>query len=286
MEMLARAALGQFNVGSCRSDDSCPSLLHSIIELGCPPELVWHSAAKYPHEVEKLDKSGKSPLFIAGEKMSDLLRLRRERIAVSDFIPQQEAADGESGLADSDGSEASETAAAKNSFRSLFLENDNQVNLDELIANALSSQLEGEPPNVTEEATRGKVNADILMYQEIIDMLIKSRVFGKPAMASIPDNSGRLPIHLLLEAGGLWISHRSDDESNTIDTARQDPHIIDTLIDANPQALLIRDYETGLFPFMIAATSNTEGANESKKELETIFRLLLESTEVMSYCIM
>jgi len=286
VEMLARAALGQFNVGSCRSDDSCPSLLHSIIELGFPPELVWHSAAKYPHEVEKLDKLGKSPLFIAGEKMSDLLRLRRERIAVSDFIPQQEAADGESGLADSDGSEASETAAAKNSFRSLFLENDNQVNLDELIANALSSQLEGEPPNVTEEATRGKVNADILMYQEIIDMLIKSRVFGKPAMASIPDNSGRLPIHLLLEAGGLWISHRSDDESNTIDTARQDPHIIDTLIDANPQALLIRDYETGLFPFMIAATSNTEGANESKKELETIFRLLLESTEVMSYCIM
>jgi hypothetical protein len=245
VEMLARAALGQFNVGNDRSVDICPSLLHSIIELGCPPELVWHSAAKYPHEVEKLDEFGKSPLFVAVEKVSNLI---------------QEAA------ADSDESDPSEAADR----------------------NSESSQLEGETSKVTEEATQDKVNADILMYQEIIDILIKSRVFGKRAMAKIPDNRGRLPIHLVLEAGGLWTSdndQNADDDSNSTDTARQDPHIIDTLIDANPQSLLIRDKETGLFPFMIAATSNTEGVNEGTKELETIFRLLIESAEVISYCI-
>jgi hypothetical protein len=230
--------------------------LHTIIELGCPPELVWHSAAKYPHEVEKLDELGKSPLFVAVEKVSNSIRLSRERTPASD-VPQEAAAD-------SDGSEPSEAADR----------------------NSESSQLEGDPPKVTEEATRDKVNADILMHQEIIDMLIKSRVFGKPAMASIPDNRGRLPIHLVLEAGGLWTSGNdqyADDDSNSTDTARQDPHIIDSLIDANPQSLLIRNNETGLFPFMIAATSSTEGVNKSTKELETIFRLLIESAEVISY---
>lgn len=259
VEMLARAALGQFNDGSDRSINICPSLLHAVIELGCPPELVWHSAAKNPHEVEKLDEPGKSPLFVAVEKVSNLMRLCRERTPASDCIPQEAAAD-------SDESEPSEAADR----------------------NSESSQLEGETSKVTEEATQDKVNADTLMYQEIIDMLIKSRVFGIPAMASIPDNRGRLPIHLVLEAGGLWTSgneHQGDDDSNSTDTAHQDPHIIDTLIDANPQSLLIRDKETGLFPFMIAATSSTEGVNESTKELETIFRLLIESAEVISYCI-
>jgi hypothetical protein len=91
-----------------------------------------------------------------------------------------------------------------------------------------------------------------------------------------------------LEAGALSINdnaHQANDESNTVDTARQNLHIITTLIDANPQALLARDYETGLFPFMIAAVSNAEGMIESTREVETIFRLLQKNPAVISYCI-
>jgi len=297
VEMLARAAQGHFNMGSGRFVDSFPPLLHAIIELGCPPELVWHSAAKYPHEVEQMNESGKSPLFLAAEKLSNLLHLRREKISISNSIPHQEAADAKSQSGDSDGSEVFEAAAVRNSFmQSFFLGNDVQLNLDDaappVTSNALSPQLEEELTpdpdlhNVVEEVNQDKVDADILMYQEILDMLIKSRAFGKPAMASIPDRQGRLAIHVLLEAGAPHVNvNQADDESKTTDTARQNPHIINTLIDANPQSLLVRDYKTGLFPFMIAATSNTEGANESTRELETIFRLLLESTEVISYCI-
>lgn len=296
VEMLARAAQGFFNVSSNRFVVSFPSLLHAIIELGCPPELVWHTATKYPHEVEKVNESGKSPLFLAVEKLRNLLHHRREQMIISDVSPYQEAGDDKSRSDDSAGSEVSDASAVRNSFSQLlFLGNDNQLNLDDV--NALSSQFEGElnigldtPTAVdeVEESNRGKVDTDILMCKEIIDMLIKSRVFGKPTMTSVPDNEGRLPIHVLLEAGGLWISdnvYQADGESNTTDTTHQNLCIMNTLIDANPQSLLIRDRKTGLYPFMIAAMSNTDGANNCTKELETIFRLLLESAEVISYCI-
>lgn len=285
VEMLARAAQGYFNAGSNRFVDSFPSLLHAIIELGCPPELVWHSATKYPHQVEKVNESGKSPLFLAVEKLSNLLHRRREQMIISDASPYQEAGDDLSRSDDGDGSEVSDASAVRNSFaRSFFLGNDNQLNLDDVNA----SQFEGE--HAVEESNRSKVDTDILMCKEIIGMLIKSRVFGKPTMTSIPDNEGRLPIHVLLEAGGVLISdnvYQADGESNTNDTACQNHCIMNTLIDANPQSLLIRDRKTGLYPFMIAAAamSNTDGANNCTKDLETIFRLLLESAEVISYCI-
>ena len=294
VEMLVRAAQGHFIVGDNRFVDGFPSLLHAIIELGCPSELVWHSATKYPHEVEKVNESGKSPLFLAVEKLSNLMQLRREKITTSDDILSQETGDGESRSDYGDGGEVSNALAVRNSFdwQSFFLGNDSQLNLDDV--NSLSSQLEGElnpstdTPIVAEESNRGKVDTDIMMYKEIIGMLIKSRVFGKPTMAFIADNGGRLPIHVLLEAGGLWISnnvYRTDGESDTTDAARQNLRIINALVEANPQSLLIRDRKTGLFPFMIAATSNRDGANNCTKELETIFRLLLESAEVISYCI-
>ena len=294
VEMLVRAAQGHFNVDSGRP------VLHAIIELGCPPELVWHSAAKYPHEVESSNESGKSPLLLVTEKLSHLLQLRREEKSphsneISDAIALQEAADKHSRSDDSDRSDISEAEAARNYFvKSFFLGNDSQLNQDDPVTpNAIPSSrvTDPDPPNTIEEANQGKVDADILMYQEIFDMLIKSRTFGKPVMASIPCR-GRLAIHILLEAGELWINENvhqgnDDEESGAVDTARQNPHMITTLIDAYPQALLTRDYETGLFPFMIAAmaNNNSEGVNGGRRVLETIFRLLLEGPDVISYCI-
>lgn len=300
VEMLVRAAQGHFNMASGRTADSTPLLLlHAIIELGCPPELVWHAASKYPDDVEKRDESGKTPLFIASEKLSHSLQLRRNKrslhdIEISHAITQHEAENVQSRSEDSDRScgsdDVSEAEAARNYFmQSFFLGNESQLRLNDP-APPLTT-IVPMPQEIAEQISEPdpcKIDADILMHQEIIDMLIKSRTFGKPAMSSILDSRGRLALHILLEAGALWINddgNQVNDESNTVDTARQNLHIINTLIDAHPQALLTRDSETGLFPFMIAAMASAEGVNERTMELETIFRLLQKNPAVISYCI-
>jgi len=40
--------------------------------------------------------------------------------------------------------------------------------------------------------------------REIIDILLRSSLFGKPEMASVPDAEGCLPLHVVLEAGMQW----------------------------------------------------------------------------------
>ncbi len=303
VEMLVRATRGHF---STRHLDFL--LLHAIIELGCSPELVWHAAAKYPDEVQRIDEQAKSPLLVATEKLSHLLQRRRElrisqRLRDESFdIPQQEAhvsspirLDGNDETSRSD---ISETEAARNYFvQSFFLGKDSEIKLDESsLPDHTSPQEEQEfspnpdPSQISEaeEESNCKIDTAILLYQEIIDMLIKSKVFGKRAMASIPDNRGRLALHILLEAGALWIDeddNQINEESNAGgNTTRQNCRvIISTLIEAHPQSLLTKDNVTGFFPFMSAAT-NDENEDEIAV-LETVFRLLLEAPAVISYFI-
>ena len=303
VEMLVRATRGHF---STRPLDFL--LLHAIIELGCSPELVWHAAAKYPDEVQQIDEQANSPLLVATEKLSHLLQRRRElrisqqRLPDESFeILEQEAhVSSPNRLDDNDeasGSDISETEAARNYFvQSFFLGNDSEIKLDESsLPDHTSPQEEQEfglnpdPPHPAEaeEESNCKIDAEILLYQEIIDMLIKSKVFGERGMASSPDSRGRLPLHILLEAGALWIEeddNQSNEESNVGgNTTRQNCRVISTLIEAHPQSLLTKDNETGLFPFMSAAT-NDENEDEIAV-LETVFRLLLEAPAVISYFI-
>lgn len=302
VEILVRATRGHF---STRPLDFL--LLHAIIELGCSPELVWHAAAKYPDEVQRIDEQAKSPLLVATEKLSHLLQRRRglrisQRLPDESFgIPQQEAHVSSpnrlDGNDEASGSEISETEAARNYFvQSFFLGKDSTIKLDESSLPDHTSQEEQEfrlnpdPPHVTkaEEESNFKIDTDILLYQEIIDMLIKSKVFGNRGMASILNNRGRLALHILLEAGALWIDEPDDNQSNEEskaggNTTRQNCRVISTLIEAHPQSLLTKDHETGLFPFMSAAT-NDESEDEIAL-LETVFRLLKEGPAVISYFI-
>lgn len=298
VEMLVRANKGYFNVdfGSHHF-----LLLHAIIELGCPPEIVWHAAIKYPHEVELRDGFGKSPLFLAAEAYQEM-RSRHKQYK-SSTIPQQEVHE----LSHSDGIdindeindiETSEAEAARNYFvQSFFLGNDSQINLNGsnlpfaktgTSLSRVKRVLKPNPdhPDAVEEIGQSKTNdEEILSYQEIICMLIKSKIFGKPVMASIQDSKGRLALHILLEAGALWVDddfHETKEESNAAggDVTRRN-YVIPILIDAYPQSLMIRNDETGLFPFMIAAT-NVESDDEIAV-LETVFKLLSQGPEAISY---
>lgn len=301
VEMLALATRGHFLTGNGSLDFL---LLHAIIELGCSPELVWHAAAKYPDEVQRIDEQANSPLLVATEKLSHLLQRRRElRISQrlrdetqpeAHIISSPNRLDGNDEASRSD---ISETEAARNYFvQSFFLGKDSEINLDESsLPDHTSPQeeqgfgLNPDPPHAAkaEEESNCKIDTDILLYQEIIDMLIKSKVFGTRGMASIPDSRGRLPLHILLEAGALWIEehdNQSNEESNVGgNTTCQNCRVISTLIEAHPQSLLTKDNVTGFFPFMSAAT-NDEREDEIAV-LETVFRLLLEAPAVISYFI-
>ena len=233
-EMLARAARGQFYLDNGRNINSFAFPLHGIIELGCPPELVWHCAATYPYEVEKLSESGKSPLFIAAEKLSGLTQQRREEKLSIKKTAYGTSLHIQSVDKESDDSDDNESP---------FLDSDSNT-----------------------EANQTKVDAGIQKYKEIIGMLIKSKIFGIPTMASIQDSRGRLPLHVLLEAGALWIG---------VGSSSHDLDIIGTFVEADPQSLLTKDHKTGMFPFQIAAISC---------DLDTIFRLLAESPSVITYC--
>jgi hypothetical protein len=117
--------------------------------------------------------------------------------------------------------------------------------------------------------------------REIIDILLHSSLFGKLEMASVPDAGGRLPLHVVLEAGMQWAGEdvRICDGENEVG----DSLVPQSLMDVYPRALEIKDGKTGLLPFMIAATlNNSDESNESvnegcTKQLQTIYLLLLKA---------
>lgn len=51
-------------------------LLHSVVALGCPPEVVWHAAATYPDQVAQSDENGRTPLHYVAQSIG--IRRRKE----------------------------------------------------------------------------------------------------------------------------------------------------------------------------------------------------------------
>ena len=74
-----------------------------------------------------------------------------------------------------------------------------------------------------------------------------------PAAAGIPDACGRLPLHLALESNRTWEGG------------------IKALLKAEPRSLTMRDPISRLYPFMFAASTNSE--------IDTIYNLLLKDPE-------
>ena len=48
------------------------------------------------------------------------------------------------------------------------------------------------------------LTGSISLTQETIRLLLCSQKFGQPEVAATPDSEGRLPLHLVLEAGLQW----------------------------------------------------------------------------------
>jgi ankyrin repeat protein len=67
--------------------------------------------------------------------------------------------------------------------------------------------------------------------------------------ACVPDSTGRLPLHLAIASGKVWT------------------HGVKAILDANPDALMIQDSTTKLYPFLLAAET-------LNSETNTIFELL------------
>jgi hypothetical protein len=121
--------------------------------------------------------------------------------------------------------------------------------------------------------------------REVIDILLRSSSFGRPEMASVPDAEGRLPLHVVLEAGMQWAGEDArggcDGEDGVGDS-------LVSLLDVYPRALEIKDGQTGLTPFMIAATressdvSNVSEDEGCTRQLQTIYQLLLKAPNAIA----
>ena len=107
----------------------------------------------------------------------------------------------------------------------------------------------------------------------VMDCLLNAN----PKAASVPDANGRLPLTLAILSGKAW------------------ERGVKSLVDAAPQALLTRDVQTHLYPFMLAAVvgngtgtgMNTsflvdEGASHELVSLSNIFHLLCEAPELLT----
>ena len=99
-----------------------------------------------------------------------------------------------------------------------------------------------------------------------------------PGAARIPDQRGRLPLNLAIASYAVWEEqyhlryyHASEQPPVTRGAVGYIPHILETmraLIRAAPDALHTRDAQTGLYPFLLAATTNTS--------IDVIYTLLSE----------
>ena len=105
-------------------------------------------------------------------------------------------------------------------------------------------------------------------------------------MASVANFEGRLPLHIILEAGVQWVDN--DDDITESDSYKQSSNVVQLLVEVCPHALEINDDISGLYPFMIAATANdtseSEVEEEDTKQLDTIFQLLLKAPNTISSC--
>mmetsp|Transcript_26141 Transcript_26141/g.56625 ORF Transcript_26141/g.56625 Transcript_26141/m.56625 type:complete len:668 (+) Transcript_26141:226-2229(+) len=86
--------------------------------------------------------------------------------------------------------------------------------------------------------------------------LVKLIIQTNDSSCRIVDSNCRLPLHVAIQAGHQWHT------------------ILQTIFAAEPRALLARDPSTGLYPFMLAAIANNEGAGKQKRKLTVTYELL------------
>lgn len=305
IEMLAKAAYGFFEFCS-ETTLTLPSppprfqLLHAVIALGCAPEIVWHAAATHPHQVEEKDELGRCPLFLACDRLAECTRLANQKRQESDAEKTNEVI-VKLGVVSS-----KNVDSGKKLVQSLLLGENYPSVLDDVIRST-AEQPSTEPPTRPRRQTNpprsliaesrnvpfpSSTRDDDFREctsssREIIDILLRSSLFGKQEMASIPDAVGRLPLHVVLEAGMQLVNCGSDGDNKAGDSL-----VLQSLMDVYPRALEIKDGKTGLLPFMIAATPKspkelTESENGGcTRQVQTIYQLLLKAPNAIALSMM
>jgi len=257
VELLARAAYGFFDVGneSCKDDgledisianETKPiaslveldrfKLLHAVVALGCRAEIIWHAAARCPHQVEERDEFGRVPLYLACERLAMLhsRHVANRQVTVTEETAGETASDGTSNdevqedgtpeIAGSTEDSNSNDGIYRKFVESLLLGGDMsilQAGKANNVTQATRSQDPSQPPPLPvspslmeiEKKPRLDTVCDedlmehISITQETINILIHSPLFGEPEMASVPNcegAEGRLALHTVLEAGMQW----------------------------------------------------------------------------------
>jgi ankyrin repeat protein len=278
VELLTMAASGCFHGnGSKRGQSNKQTdafcLVHELIKLNQPPEVIWHAARKYPFEVTMKDGTGRLPLHLACERLVQAVAVDDED--QSNHTPNDEII--------SDGADAYSTSSFAGSefIESFLLGSSNTLPDVQIPIKGADSKAQSDGQYNNKAQTRALSSAPehkVSSAIEIIHMLLRSKEFGSKEMAAVSDNKGRLPLHVVLEA--VQWTENDDEES---------PHPMKALIDADPYALECRDDSTGLYPFMIAATASANYLVPSEDNdlatVETIYRLLLASPASLSLCL-
>ena len=311
VEMLAIAASGFFQVysettptsssplppadttTSTSKTISCFRLLHAVIALGCAPEIVWHAAAVYPHQVEEKDELGRCPLFLACDKLAACTRLLADRHRrILDAEETKEYTENIDVTVNEDADSGTKFV------RSLLLGEEYPSVLDDAISAATALPTTPRPTlphgrtlparSPLAEIGNGSISSSTRdddlrecasSSREVIYILLRSSSFGRPEMAAVPDAEGRLPLHVVLEAGMQWAGE---------DDGVGDSLVPQSLMDVYPRALEIKDSKTGLLPFMIAATrksldvSNVSEDEGCTTQLQTIYQLLLKAPNAIA----
>ena len=140
----------------------------------------------------------------------------------------------------------------------------------------------------SEASSDNNIKEKLSLSNEVISILLKSSLFGRPNMASVTNSEVRLPLHIILEAGVQWVDDAAADNIKGDSDRQSSYNVVQLLVEVCPRTLEIKDDNSGLYPFMIAATakdtSGLETEEEDIKQLETIFQLLLKAPNTISSC--
>ena len=293
IELLARAGYGFFETTMSHNNDNF-QFLHAVIALGCSPEIIWHVCATKKHQVEEKDEFCRTPLILACERFASLYSQQHNKKVSSGMgKPLHEQSDyTNEGVADT-GNEESMDEACCSVVESLLTGGNllkNSQNVSESSTNQPQLQRTQERTNVdeveSEASSDNNIKEQLSLSKEVITILLKSSLFGRPNMASVTNSEGRLPLHIILEAGVQWVDN--DEDITEDDSYKQSSNVVQLLVDVCPYALEIKDGISGLYPFMLAATakdtSESDVEEEDTKQLETIFQLLLKAPNTISSC--
>ena len=293
IELLARAGYGFFetNILHNNNNNNNFQLLHAVIALGCPPEIIWHVCASKMHQVEEKDEFCRSPLLLACVRFASLYSQQHSnKVSTEMDDPQHEQRECTN---EGVGNEESMDEACCSVVESLLTGGNllkNTQNVSESITQLPQLQRTQKSSNAdeleSEASSENEIKEQLSLSNEVISILLKSSLFGRPNMASVTNSEGRLPLHIILQAGVQWVDN--DDDITEGDSDRQSSNVVQLLVDVCPRTLEIKDGKSELYPFMIAATakdtSESEVEEEDTKQLETIFQLLLKAPNTISLC--